>query len=139
MHFNDRQVYVSDQTFSTNKYGCLLFDLVTMNAQNKTVTLAFGLLKKDEKKEQDYCWILNNYKRYVWGDTQLINEIVWVMDLELAFYNAVITTFGDRVLIILCSWHIMKDVTGHPRLRAKRSMRRVLLCSLTRLCRRYIA
>ena len=91
----------------------MLFDLVAISAQNQTITLALGLLKKDEKKEHDYCWILQHYKRYVWGDTPLTTEIVWVMDLELAFYNAVVTTFGDMVYIILCSWHIMKAVEAY--------------------------
>jgi hypothetical protein len=84
-----------------------------MNAQNKTVTLALALLKKDEKKEHDYCWILNNYKQFVWGDTLLTDEIVWVMDLELAFYNAVQTTFKDNVFIVLCMWHILKAIQAH--------------------------
>ena len=84
-----------------------------MNGQNKTITLALGLLQKNEVQAQDYCWILESYKKFVWGDEQLPEEIVWVIDRELAFYNALLVTFQDSVFIIFCKWHLFRAVEAH--------------------------
>jgi hypothetical protein len=52
-----------------------------------TITVAFGLLKKDEVTEIDYVWILQNYRRQVFTENISLPG-VWVIDREVAFYDA---------------------------------------------------
>ena len=84
-----------------------------MNGQNKTITVALGLLQKNAVDTDDYCWILKSYKTFVWGNDQLPDKIVWVMDRELAFYNALLLTFQDSVFVIFCIWHVFKAIEAH--------------------------
>ena len=106
-------VHISDSTFQTNKHGFPLLDICVFGAQGETITVAFALLKKDELREDDYVWILEIYRKIVVGsDIPLPGPGVWVVDRELAFFNALRRVFPE-VFIIICFWHIEKAIEGH--------------------------
>jgi hypothetical protein len=114
-------VNISDCTFQTNRHSFPLLDICVVTAESMTITVAFGLLKKDEVTEIDYVWILQNYRRLVFTENISLPG-VWVIDREVAFYNALKVVFPDTYIII-CFWHIEKAIEGH--LKSQRSDPRI--------------
>ncbi|MBW0556277.1 hypothetical protein O181_095992 [Austropuccinia psidii MF-1] len=99
-----------DCTYKTNKYKIPLFHITGFSSTNKTFSEAFCLIKNET--ELSYTWALNQYIEKVLNNTNLFPPPVIVIDRYLALKNSLKKLSPDSE-VILCIWHINKDVSAH--------------------------
>jgi hypothetical protein len=58
-------VFMGDGTYCTNSHDMPLYHFVGINAQNRTLSLCFVFMKKNEIKQHDYEWVFRYFKYYV--------------------------------------------------------------------------
>ncbi|MBW0571573.1 hypothetical protein O181_111288 [Austropuccinia psidii MF-1] len=103
-------VILMDCTYKTNKYKMPLFHIVGFSSTNKTFSGAFCLMKNEN--ETSYTWALNQYIEKVLNNTNLVPPPVIVIDRDLALKKSIKKLFPDSK-VMLCIWHINKDVSAH--------------------------
>ncbi|MBW0569487.1 hypothetical protein O181_109202 [Austropuccinia psidii MF-1] len=103
-------VILMDCTYKTNKCKIPLFHIVGFSSTNKTFPGAFCLMKNET--ELSYTWALNKYIAKVLNNTNLFPPQVIVVDRDLALKNSLRKLFPDSK-VMLCIWHINKDVYSH--------------------------
>jgi len=100
-----------DSTFNKNKYNRPLLNIVGLTGNNQTIPLGFAILSG--QCEKSFTWALEAIKSSL--ETENISlPSVFLVDREQACINAIEATFPNTN-IILCQWHIKKDVEAYIR------------------------
>ncbi len=99
-------ILLLDCTYKTNKYGMPLFDMIGVDACQRSFCIAFAFLSGET--EQDYLWALDRLRSlYELSDTRLPSVIL--TDRCMACMNAIATCFPSSASL-LCLWHANKAV-----------------------------
>lgn len=131
-------VLIIDCTFKTNKYNLPLLNIVFVTGNNTTIHLGYALLPTQE--EQSYAWAFQKLKEAL-EQHGCLNELSLILiDREQACINALDKSFNleeaefedldnivldtlnrqfPRVNILLCQWHMNKDVMAYARAKCK--------------------
>ncbi|MBW0563781.1 hypothetical protein O181_103496 [Austropuccinia psidii MF-1] len=103
-------ISLMDYSYKTNKFKMLLFHIVGFSSTNKTFSGAFCLMNNET--EPSYTWKLNQYIEKVLNNTNLVSPPVIIIGKDLALNNSLKKLFPDSK-VMLCIWHINKDVSSH--------------------------
>jgi hypothetical protein len=103
------EVVLLDCTYKTNKFDMPLLHIIGVDGLNQSFTIAICFL--DQKTEE-------NYNKAVLQLRQLFNPFVYpsvlATDCEVALISALERHFpAIRTKVVLCFWHILKNVTLH--------------------------
>lgn len=107
-------VLVMGCMYKTNGFGMPLLNIVGVSGMNTTLHVTEVFLRGET--EQDYCWALTQPSRII-ADRGTAPPKVIVVDRDLALLSALERIF-PRIPVLLCIWHIIKDVQSHERKRA---------------------
>ncbi|MBW0577556.1 hypothetical protein O181_117271, partial [Austropuccinia psidii MF-1] len=103
-------VILMNCTYKNNKYKMPLFNIVGFSSTNNTFSGAFCLMKNET--EPSYTWALNQYIENVLNNTNLVPPPGIAIDRDMALKNSLKKLFPDSK-VMLCIWHINKDVSSH--------------------------
>jgi len=98
-----------DCTYKTNKHELPLFDLVGVDASQRTFCVAFAFLSGET--EEDFTWALNNLKELYFELNIQLPSII-LTDQCRACINSIDNLF-PLAIGLLCLWHANKAVLAH--------------------------
>jgi len=103
------EVILLDCTYKTNKFGMPLLHIMGVDGLNQTFTVAICFL---DQETEEY------YNKAVLQLRQLLNPNIYpsvlATDCEIALISALERHFPIiRTKVVLCFWHILKNVTLH--------------------------
>ncbi|KAE8214536.1 hypothetical protein CF327_g2091 [Tilletia walkeri] len=93
-----------DATYKTNRYSMPFVHIIGLTATNATFCSAVALVTNE--REQDYFWVLNEYKQMMGGDLPIH---VLVTDRDAALGLAIPQVF-PQAQHNLCRWHLNKNI-----------------------------
>jgi hypothetical protein len=99
-------VLILDCTYKTNKYGMPLFDVIGVDACQRSFCIAFAFLGGET--EEDYAWVLNRLNT-LFESRNIRHPSVILTDRCLACMKAVAICFPTSISL-LCLWHANKAV-----------------------------
>ena len=97
-----------DATYRTNRYGMPLVHIVGQAATNKTFSIGFCFISKEN--EEAYKWCMLALRDLVWMAER--TPRVFVTDRETALRKAISDVFPQAARNV-CAWHISKNITTH--------------------------
>jgi hypothetical protein len=103
-------VLLIDCTYKTNRYRMPLLNLVGSSGNNRTLHLGVALIARQD--ESMFRWVFNHLKCLL--DEKQVKIPLFITDRDLAAINAIEEVFPESN-IILCRWHINKDVLSYAR------------------------
>jgi hypothetical protein len=99
-------ILLFDCTYKTNKYKMPLFDIIGIDACQRSFCVAFAFIS--DETEESYLWVLQRLKAlYELGNTRLPSVIL--TDCCIQLMNAVSHCF-PAAASLLCLWHANKAV-----------------------------
>ena len=103
-------ILVVDCTYNTNGHRLPLFEIVAVDAMERTFCVAFAFLSHEA--EPDFCWVFQELK--IAFLTKGIDKLPKVIatDRDLASLNAIIRSF-PHARPVICLWHANMAVEGH--------------------------
>jgi len=109
----NHDVLVMDCTYKTNGFGMPLFNIIGVSGMNTTLHVAQVFMRGET--EPDFLWALTELKKML-TELNIPSPKVFIVDRDLALLNALERVF-HQVPVLLCIWHIIKDVEKHARMR----------------------
>jgi hypothetical protein len=100
-----------DCTYHTNRFGMPLLNIVGVSGMNTTIHVGQAFLAGE--KFSDYQWALSCLHEML-SQNNIPPPLVFLVDTYLAVQNALESEF-PLVPVLLCLWHIMKDVQAYAR------------------------
>lgn len=98
---------MADCTYSTNRFGMKLLDIVGVTKLNSTFFVGFCLLAAEEK--ESFSWALRCLKEIYSGVIHTLGPLTVMTDRQLSLINALQEVFpASRHL--LCIWHVEKNI-----------------------------
>ena len=100
-------VLQADNTYKTNKYRLLLFQVIRVANTNQTFTACFGFI--DNECEEGYRWLIQRFEA-LWASVDATLPGVFITDWEANIKTALTDVYGDTVQQQLCIFHINKNM-----------------------------